>query len=163
MFFLPGYDLPMTQARHVLYGIERPPRSWIPPRENPLGVSPCALSRAPSVCLGAPKHREGALSSTSPPHKKFRRSCFARAPSRSQFGDSLLRELRLALVSRPGSSKSWLRQPCFETYRKMARKLLMRQLIVVLGLTSHVYRCSLARATGPFSHTVASASLQRPG
>ena len=27
----------------------------------------------------------------------------------------------------------------------------MRHLIVVLGLTLNVYRCSLARATGPFS------------
>ena len=33
-----------------------------------------------------------------------------------------------------------------EVYR--ARKLLMRQLIVVLELTLHVNRCSLARATG---------------
>ena len=34
-----------------------------------------------------------------------------------------------------------------EVYR--ARKLLMRHLIVVLELTLHVNRCSLARATGP--------------
>ena len=32
-----------------------------------------------------------------------------------------------------------------------SRKLLMRHLIVVLELTFHVNRCSLARATGPFS------------
>ena len=52
-----------------------------------------------------------------------------------------------------GSSKSWLRYPRFEAYRKISRKLLMRNLIVVLGLTFHVKRCSLARATGPvFSH-----------
>ena len=31
---------------------------------------------------------------------------------------AFLRELRLALVTRPGSSKSWLRQPCFEAYQK---------------------------------------------
>ena len=46
----------------------------------------------------------------------------------------------------------------FEAYRKIARKLLKRHLIVVLGLTLHVNRCSLARATGPFSSTAASAS-----
>ena len=32
----------------------------------------------------------------------------------------------------------------------MARELPMRHLIVVLGLTLYVYRCLLARATGPF-------------
>ena len=62
-----------------------------------------------------------------------------------------IRELRLALVSRLGSSKSWLRRPCFVTYRKIARKLLMRHRIVVLGVILNMYRCSLARATGPFS------------
>ena len=51
---------------------------------------------------------------------------------------------------RPGSSKSWLRHPCFDAYRKIDRMVLMRHhLIVVLGLTFHVNRCSLARATGP--------------
>ena len=59
--------------------------------------------------------------------------------------------LHLALVSRLVSSKSWLRQPCFEAYRKIARKFLMRHLIVVLGPAFHVYRYSLARATGPFA------------
>ena len=49
-----------------------------------------------------------------------------------------------------GISKSWLHHPCFEAYRKTARKLLMRHLIVFLGLTLHVNRYSLARATGPF-------------
>ena len=48
-----------------------------------------------------------------------------------------------------GSSKSWLRNPCFEAYRKISRKFLMRHLAVVLGLTMHVNRFSLARATGP--------------
>ena len=48
-----------------------------------------------------------------------------------------------------GSSGSWLRHPCFEAYRIIVRKLLMRHLIVVLGLTLQVNRCSLARATRP--------------
>ena len=44
-------------------------------------------------------------------------------------------------------------QSCFEAYRKAARKLLVRNPVVVLGLTLHVNLCSLARATGPvFSH-----------
>ena len=106
--------------------------------ENPLGVSPRALSRASSVSLGARKHRREALSSKCSPHQKSRRSCFARAPSESKLGDSFLRELRLALVPRVGSSNSWLRQPCFEAHRKFTRKLLMRHPIVDLGLTSHV-------------------------
>ena len=33
-----------------------------------------------------------------------------------------------------GSSKSWLRHPRFEVYRKIPRKLLKRHLVVVLGL-----------------------------
>ena len=37
------------------------------------------------------------------------------------------------------SSKSWLRHPCFEAFRKIAWKILMRHLI-----TLHVNRCSLA-------------------
>ena len=49
-----------------------------------------------------------------------------------------------------GSSQSWLRRPAFEANRKIAWELLMRHLIVVLGLTLHVNRCSLARATGLF-------------
>ena len=53
-------------------------------------------------------------------------------------------------LPRLGSSKSWLRQLCFGAYRKVARKPLMRHLIVVLGLALHVYRCSLARARGLF-------------
>ena len=44
-----------------------------------------------------------------------------------------------------GSSKSWLRHPCFEAYRKIARELLMRHLIVVLGLTLHVRKQVLSR------------------
>ena len=48
-----------------------------------------------------------------------------------------------------GSSKSSLRHPYFEAYRKIARKLLMRHLIVVLRLTFHANRCLLARVTGP--------------
>ena len=50
-----------------------------------------------------------------------------------------------------GSFKSWLRHPCFGAYRKPSRKPLRRHLVVVLGLTLHVNRGSLARATGPFS------------
>ena len=115
------------------------------------GVSPRALSRASGVCLGAKIHPGEALVSKSSPHQKFRRFCFARAPSRSQFVDSFLRNLRLALVSRVGRSESWLRQPPFEAYRKIAWKLQMRHPIVVLRLKLYVYRCSLARATGPFS------------
>ena len=53
--------------------------------------------------------------------QEYRRSYFARAPSQSHFGSSFLRELRLALVSRLGSSKPWLRQPSFKAYRKVAR------------------------------------------
>ena len=53
-------------------------------------------------------------------------------------------------LPRLGSSESWLRQPCFEAYRKIVRKLLMRHLIAVLGLTLHVHRCSFARARGLF-------------
>ena len=45
-----------------------------------------------------------------------------------------------------GSSKSWVRKPAFEAYRKISRKLLMRHPIVVLGLTLRVNRCSLARS-----------------
>ena len=114
------------------------------------GVSLRALSRASSVCLGAREYRREARSSTSSPHQKYRRPSFAPAPSRSQFGDFFLRKHRLALVSRLGSSVSWLRQPLFEAYRKVSRKLLIHHLIVVLGLTLNVYRCSLARATGHF-------------
>ena len=47
---------------------------------------------------------------------------------------------------RLGSSKSWLRHACFEDNRKIARKLLICHLAVVLGLTLHIYRHSLARA-----------------
>ena len=112
----------------------------------PLGVSPCALSRAISVSLGVHKHRGEALGSTSPPHKKSRSSCLARAPSRSQLGGSFLRELLLAFVSRLGSSKLWLRRPYYEAYRKLVWEL----------LTRHLYRCSLAGVTGPFPPTEAS-------
>ena len=77
---------------------------------------------------------------------------FARAPSRSQFGESFFRKTRLALVSRLGSPESWLRQSAFDAYRRIAWKILMmRHPIVVLGLTFNVHRCSLARATGLFS------------
>ena len=119
--------------------------------EISLGVSLRALSRAADAWLGARGHPGEALCSASSPNQKSPRSCFARAPSRSQLGDNLLRELRLALVLRLGSSVSWLRRPCFEVYRKTARKLLMRHPIVVLGPTFHVYKCSLVRVTGPFS------------
>ena len=62
--------------------------------------------------------------------QKSRRSFFARARSRSHFGDSFLRELRLALVSRLGSSESWLRRPCFEAFEK----LLQYPSLVILGV-----------------------------
>ena len=114
------------------------------------------MSRAASVCLGAQKHRGEALSSKITPQMKYRRSFFARQPSRSQFGVSFLRELRLALVSRLGSSKLWPRPPCFESYRKNAQKPVMRHLIVVLGLTSREHR-------GHFPPTAASTSCKENG
>ena len=57
-----------------------------------------------------------------------------------------------------GSSNTWLRHPCFGVYRKIAWKLLMRHFIVILGLKLHENRCSLARGTGHFPPTGASAS-----
>ena len=87
--------------------------------------------------VGHIKNRSLLRITASTPLPQSRRSGFARAPSRSQFGDSFLRELRLALVSRLGSSESWLRRPVFEAYYKIARGLLMRHLIVVLGLILH--------------------------
>ena len=93
------------------------------------------------------------------------RSSFARAPLPVMTCDSSFRELRLALVSRLvsrlGSSKLWLCHPVFEANRKIDRKLLKRHLIVVLGLTLHVNRCSLARATRHFSSKATSASRKR--
>ena len=106
-----------------------------PISEFPLGLRLRALSRASSGCLGARNNRGEAPNFTCSPHQKYRRSFFARAPSRSQFGGNFRRILRLAFVSRLGSSKFWLRQPVFEAYRKNPRKLLMRHLIVVLGRT----------------------------
>ena len=101
---------------------------------NSLGRKPSRFFSSLVCCLRARKHRGEAQSSTSSPH---------------EFPEGgLLRELRLALVSRLGSSMPWLRQPFFEAFRKITRKLLMRHLIVVLGLTLDVYRCSLARTTG---------------
>ena len=100
-----------------------------------MGVSLRALSRDLSVCLGAREHRREARSSTSFPHQEYRRSSFARAPSRPQIGDRFLRGLRLALVSRHGSPGSWLRKSAFEANRKISRKLLIRHPVVVLGLT----------------------------
>ena len=141
----------MTQGRHDFLLHRTATSELAPISEVPLGVSLRALSRAPSDCLGARKHHRWARSSTSCPHQKYRRSSFARAPSRSQSGDSFIRKLGLAFVSRLGSSKSWLRKTVFEAYRKVTRKLLMRQLAVVLGFSLDVNRCSLARATGPFS------------
>ena len=67
------------------------------------------------------------------------------------FGYSFLRKLRLALVSRLESPESRLRQPAFEAYRKIARKLLMSHLIAVLKLKLDVYRCSLTREPRFFS------------
>ena len=142
--------LPMTQGGHDLLLHRTAASEPGPISEILLGVSLCDLSRASSVCLGARKHRRGAPSSTSHPHQKYR-PFFALAPSLSQICDSFVRELRLAFVSRLGNSKSWLRQPFFEAYRKISQKLLMRNPVVVLGLTLDVYRCSLARTTGPFS------------
>ena len=126
-----------------------------------MSVSPRALSRASSVCLRAPKYRAEALSSASSTHQKPSRSCLARAPGRSQFGDNWFRELRVALVPRLGSSKSWLRQPCFEAHHKIARKMLMRHLIFILGLTLHMYRCSFTSPTGPFPAHGSSFLVQR--
>ena len=56
------------------------------------------LTRVSSVCLGARKHRREARTCSSSPHQEYRRSSFARAPSRSQFGDSSLRKLRREMV-----------------------------------------------------------------
>ena len=122
-----------------------------PHLRNSLGRKPSRFVSASSVCLEARKQHGEAPSPTSPLYQKYRRSCLARAASRSQFSDILLRKPRLALISRLESSESWLRLPCFEAHRKIARKLLMRHLSAVLGLKFYVYRCSLARATGPFS------------
>ena len=144
----------------ILYSIERPPRNSIPPQNFPKRKPSRFVS---SICLGAREHRGEAVSSRSFPHQESRRSCFARAPSRPKFGDSFLRELRLALISRLGSSLSWLREPFFEAYRKISRKLLMHHVIVVRGLTLHGYRCSLARATGPFSSHGNFCLVQRNG
>ena len=138
--------LPMTQGRHEFL-LDRTAASELDPiSEIPLGVSPRALFRASGVCLGARKHRREARSYTGSPHQEYRRSSFARAPKRSQFGGSLLRKLCLAQSSRVGSSKSWLRQHSFEAYCKIARKLLIRHLIVVLGLTLD---CTSARPREP--------------
>ena len=66
---------------------------------NSLGRHPSRFVSSLECCLGARKYRREALSSTSSPHQKSRRSsCFALAPSRSQFGDSYLREHRLTLM-----------------------------------------------------------------
>ena len=144
--------LPADVARGTCFLLHREAASELDPISKIyLGINLRALSQASSVFLRSRDHRREAPSSTSSPHQKCRRSSFARAPSRSQFGDSFLREPRLALVSRLGSSKSWLRQPFFEAYRKILRKLLMGHLTVVLGLTLNVHRCSLARAKGPLS------------
>ena len=78
----------------MFYCIERLPRSWIPSQKFSLGVSLRAFSRASSARLGARKHRREATSYT---RQLYRMSSFARAPSRSQFGKSFLRKLRLAL------------------------------------------------------------------
>ena len=137
-FFCLGMtSLPADDAREALFLLHRTAASEST-SEISLGIRPRALPRAPSVSLGTRKHRGEALSSTSFPHQKSRRSCFARAPTRSQFCDSFLRKLCLALVSRLGSSKLLLRKPCFEAYRKIAPKLLMRHFAVVLGLTLYM-------------------------
>ena len=84
----------------------------------------------------------------------------ASSPPMLEVSRSRIRKPRLACFSL-GSSKSWLRHPFFEAYRKHVLKLLMRHLIVVLGLKFHINRCSLARAAGPFSF--ASLQKERPG
>ena len=85
--------------------------------EIPLGVSLRALSRVSGIRFGGRKNRREAPGFTSSPHQKHSRSSFARAPSRSQFGESFLRQLRLDLVvTRLGSPESWLRQPFFEAH-----------------------------------------------
>ena len=66
---------------------------------NSHGRKPSRFVSSPECLLGARKHRGEALSFTSFPYQKSRRSsCFARAPSRSQFGDRFLREHRHALM-----------------------------------------------------------------
>ena len=95
--------------------------------------------------------------------RKSRRTRFAIAPSRSQYLAAVCfasSDLLLSFTTR--KPRSWLRQRYFGAYRKIARKLLMRHLIVVLGFKFHVYRCSLARARGPSSPMQAPASLQMP-
>ena len=68
---------------------------------------------------------------------------------------------RASTCSSLGSSKSWLRHPCFEVYRKISLKLLKSHLIVILGLKLHVNRFSLARATGPFPSNGSFCLVQR--
>ena len=63
------------------------------------GLTPSRFVTSSGCFLRARKPRGEALSPKSPPHQKSRRSsCFARVPSRSQFGDSFLREHRLSLM-----------------------------------------------------------------
>ena len=90
-FRLEMIPLPADDARQACFLLHRTATSGLNPISDiPLGLSPRALFRASSVCLGARKQREEALRTTSSPHQKSRRSCFTRAPSRSQFGESFL-------------------------------------------------------------------------
>ena len=136
-----------------------------PISEIPLGLSPRALSRASSVCLGARKHRGKALSSTCPLTRSLAGLASLERPAGRNLGGHFLRKHRLALISRVGSSRSWLLQPCLEAYQKNSRKMPLRHLIVVLGMTLNVYKFSLAKATGPFvSHgSFCPVQRKRPG
>ena len=135
----------MTKGGHDFL-LHRTAASELDPiSEFSLGVRPRAFSRVSSVYLGAREHRGEALISTSSPQQMSRRPRFARAQSRSKTGDSCLRMIPLALVSRLGCSKSWLRNPCFETYRKNAQKMPMRHPIVVFGLVYCARVQALAR------------------
>ena len=71
-FFCLGIiSLPADDAMRAWFLLRRTTFSELDPTsEIPLGVSLRALSRAPSVCLGARNHRREARNSTSPPHKK---------------------------------------------------------------------------------------------
>ena len=74
---------------------------------------------------------------------------------------SCLRHPCFEVYRKLGSSKYCLRHPCFEAHRKISRELLMRRPIAVLGLTLHVNRCSLASAMGPFSSNGSFCLVQR--
>ena len=95
----------MTQEGHVFFCLDMAPLPADGAREacffiasngrlgarshlrNSIERKPSRFVSSLECCLGARKHRGEALSSTtSPRHMSRRWSCFARAPSRSQFG-----------------------------------------------------------------------------